>query len=65
MDFGASFVQRFERSPKRGDVLVRRRQAACELDELVGMWIYLGISDKPQSVVRATYKSTERAGINP
>ena len=45
MDFGASFVQRFERSPKRGDVLVRRRQAACELDELVGMWIYLGISE--------------------
>ena len=34
------------------------------MGEYVGR-IYLGISHKPQSVVRATYKSTERAGINP
>ena len=34
------------------------------MGEYVGR-IYLGISDKPQSVVRATYRSTERAGINP
>ena len=34
------------------------------MGEYVGR-IYLGISDKPQSVVRATSRSTERAGINP
>jgi glycosyltransferase involved in cell wall biosynthesis len=34
------------------------------MGEYVGR-IYLGISDKPQSVVRATYRPTERAGINP
>ena len=34
------------------------------MGEYVGR-IYLGMSAKPQSVVRATYKSTEGAGINP
>ena len=34
------------------------------MGEYVGR-IYLGISDKPQSVVRATSRSTARAGINP
>ena len=34
------------------------------MGEYVGR-IYLGISDKPQSVVRAKFTSTERAGINP
>jgi undecaprenyl-phosphate 4-deoxy-4-formamido-L-arabinose transferase len=34
------------------------------MGEYVGR-IYLGISDKPQSVVRATSRSTERSGIKP
>jgi glycosyltransferase involved in cell wall biosynthesis len=34
------------------------------MGEYVGR-IYLGISDKPQSVVRATFRSPEKAGIRP
>ena len=34
------------------------------LGEYVGR-IYLGVSDKPQSVVRATFRSPEKAGDNP
>lgn len=34
------------------------------LGEYVGR-IYLGVSDKPQSVIRATFQSSDKAGLSP